>query len=318
MGNIIKGVAIVIGIWLILVSPVLLVLWSEEPTPKIETKDRVIGQTTVDTTIMLAETLLNKPGGFLSNDVIIPSIFMDNMPAYEVAVIRQLRIMAQVLRNEHSRSQTQSKEDPDLVLAETSLTINTDSWIFPSAESEYQIGIDALKRYSTRLGDSDNQDGQFYARADNLVAYLEKVNVQLGGMSQSLSANIGQRRINIDLANDPSAEQSTPGSDEIIDKNPWLLVDDVWWSARGGTWAILELMKAHMIDFRSVLEDKNALISFQQIIRELESTQDAFSSPMVLNGSGLGWQANYSLYIGKHIAVANAAIIDLRDLLKRG
>jgi len=269
-------------------------------------------------TIHIAETLLNKPGGFLSNDVIPPSIFMDNMPSFEVGAIRQIRIMAQILRNEHSRSQTQSVEDKDLVLAETLLTTNTDFWMFPSAESQYRKGIEALKRYFVRLGDTDEQDGQFYARADNLVAYLEKVNVQLGGISQNLSANLGQERINTDLANDPSAEQSTPADTNVEVKNPWMLVDDAWWAARGATWAILNLLKAHEIDFNSVLVDKNALVSFKQIIRELESTQDGFSSPMVLNGSGLGWQANYSLYMGKHIAVANAAIIDLRDLLRRG
>jgi hypothetical protein len=44
-----------------------------------------------------------------------------------------------------------------------------------------------------------------------------------------------------------------------------------------------------------VLQDKNALISLRQIVRELEATQDPIWSPMILNGSGFGLFANHSL-----------------------
>ena len=72
------------------------------------------------------------------------------------------------------------------------------------------------------------------------------------------------------------------------------------------------------MDFRDVLEKKNALVSLQQIIRELEPTQETLWSPMILNGSGFGTVANHSLVMGSHISRANAAIIDLRRLLEDG
>jgi hypothetical protein len=72
------------------------------------------------------------------------------------------------------------------------------------------------------------------------------------------------------------------------------------------------------IDFRQVLEKKNALVSLRQIIRELESTQDTVWSPMILNGSGFSLIANHSLVLASYISSANAAIIDLRALLERG
>jgi hypothetical protein len=39
---------------------------------------------------------------------------------------------------------------------------------------------------------------------------------------------------------------------------------------------------------------------------------------MILNGKGFGVLANHSLVMASYISRANAAIIDLRDLLTRG
>jgi len=67
-----------------------------------------------------------------------------------------------------------------------------------------------------------------------------------------------------------------------------------------------------------VLEKKNAAVSVKQIIRELEASQEALWSPMVLNGSGFGLFANHSLVMASYISRANAAVIDLRSLLTQG
>ena len=71
-------------------------------------------------------------------------------------------------------------------------------------------------------------------------------------------------------------------------------------------------------DFEDVLRKKNATVSFRQIIRELEATQEPLHSPMVLNVSQFGLFANHSLVMANYIARANAAIIDLRFLLQQG
>ena len=76
--------------------------------------------------------------------------------------------------------------------------------------------------------------------------------------------------------------------------------------------------RAVEVDFAGVLEKKNALISLQQIIRELEGTQQHLWSPMVLNGGGFGVMANHSLVMASYISRANAALIDLRALLDQG
>lgn len=270
------------------------------------------------TLIEVVRTLLEKPGGYLSNDVTPPGVWLDNMPNWEFGVLVQLRDLAQALRNEMSRSQSQSQADPDLEVAEPQFNFDSESWLFPATESEYRKGIRALERYRRRLADPQRPEAQFFARADNLAEYLKRVEVRLGALSQRLAASVGQRRVNTDLAGDPSARQATPTPREQVVKTPWLEIDDVFYEARGATWALLHFMQAIRIDFASVLDDKNAAASLEQIIRELEGAQRPLCSPVVLNGSGYGLLANHSLTLASFISRANAAVIDLRRLLVQG
>lgn len=283
-----------------------------------EAQKRVTGYVTTATVIEVAETLLYKRGGYLSNDVMPPSVIMDNIPNWEFGVLVQVRDMARVLRNDLSRSQTTSTEDKDLMIAEPQLHFDSESWLFPSTEKEYEKGIDALKSYLARLQDSGQRDAQFYARADNLREWLSLVEKRLGSLSQRLSASVGQERINTDLSGDSEAEQATPDEQIKQVKTPWLEIDDVFYEARGSAWALIHLMHAVEVDFDQVLRKKNAVISMRQIIRELEATQDFIWSPVILNGTGFGFVANHSLVMASYLSRANAAVIDLRNLLEQG
>jgi len=278
----------------------------------------VTGYTSTLTLIEITNALLTKSGGYLSNDVIPPSIWMDNIPNWEFGVLVQIRDYSRALRNDISRSQSQSLEDADLAIAEPQFNFNSESWLFPPTEREYRKGITALNAYLSRLSNVEQDNAQFYARADNLADWLAIVEKRLGSLSQRLSASVGQVRINTDLAGDPNANQSTPTAAELITKTPWTKIDDIFYETRGSTWALIHLLKAAEYDFADILQKKNALISLRQIIRELEASQEAVWSPVILNGSGFGLLANHSLVMASYISRANAAIIDLRSLLSQG
>ena len=278
----------------------------------------VIGTVTTETLIRVTETLLDKRGGYLSNDVIPPGILMDNVPNWEFGVLVQTRDFAKALRNEFSRSQTQSTEDADLMEADPLFSSPNDRWLLPSSENQYRKAIGHVDGYLARLTDADPNNAQFYARADNLSDWLGVVEKRLGSLSQRLSASVGQVRLDTDLGNDPNAQQSTPGASPRNVQTPWTQIDDVFYEARGSTWALLHFLRAIEHDFEPVLRDKNALVSLQQIIRELEETQHGLGSPMVLNGSPFGFFANHSLVMANYVSRANAAVIDLRQLLERG
>ena len=278
----------------------------------------VTGAVTMGALIGAMEVLLDKPGGYTHNDRFPPGVWLDNMPNWEYGVLIQVRDMSRAMREVFSRSQSQSKEDVDLVEMEPRFHFNSDSWVLPSSESEYRQGLKYAKQYFRRLSDKDASGAQFYARADNLRNWLSTVDSRLGSLSQRLSASVGQLRLNTDLAGDAAAKQSTKAPMQQEVRTPWTEIDDVFYEARGTAWALIEFLKAVEIDFADVLRKKNAQVSVRQIIRELEGTQEAMWSPMVLNGSGFGPLANHSLVMASYLSRANSAIIDLRDLLSQG
>ena len=321
---------ILVGFGILVIFVVLLgFYWSSEPPAfsvqqkaaerlALTANDNVVGSTTTVALITVAEALLKKPGGYLSNDVSPPGLYLDNIPNWEFGALVQVRDLARAFRESFSRSQSQSTEDPDLIISEPKFHFSNDSWLFPATESEYGEAIDRLDSYLARITDPDNTDAQFYARADNLANWLLAVESRLGSLSQRLSASVTQQRVNTDTAGEVGAAQSTPVRSEISIKTPWLQIDDVFYEARGATWALMHFLQAVEIDFQDVLEDKNAIASLSQIIRELEASQRSIFFPIILNGSGFGIFANHSLTMANYISRANAAIIDLRSLLSQG
>jgi len=327
-GWIAKAIPTALMLYLVIVL-VLGFLWDSEPNSidpvkhatelsGLRGEDMITGYITTTALITTAETLLNKRGGYLSNDKLPPGVFMDNIPNWEFGVLTQIRDLTLALRNDITRSQSQSVEDKDIIEADNKFRIDSESWLLPSAESQYRKGINSLYKYLGRLADKDAQNAQFYARADNLAVWLELASKRLGSLSQRLSASVGQVRINTDLAGDTAAHQSTPTAAMLEVKTPWLEIDNIFYEARGSAWALSHLFKAAESDFQDVLRKKNALVSLQQIIRELDATQDTLWSPFILNGGGFGMFANHSLVMANYISRANAAAIDLQQLLKQG
>jgi hypothetical protein len=297
--------------------------WSREPAvfyvnDKTPDGRVVVGYSTVDTLTHVLSWLLDKPGGYLSNDVMPPSAWLDNMPSFEFGALVQCRDLARVLRQNYSRSQSQSVEDNDLIIAEPDLNFTNDRWLFPSTESKYREALEALNRYKARLIDANPNDAQFYARADNLREWLAVVEGRLGSLSQRLAAAVGQKRVNTDLGGAPTGESARPSTGDVIVKTPWLEIDDVFYEARGSAWALLLFLRAAQFDFERTLQDKNAVVSLRQIIRELEAALAPVRSPIILNGAEYGLFPNHSLVLASYLSRAQSAVIDLRELLEKG
>jgi hypothetical protein len=323
--------------------------WSFEPEPfdpvatahehaRAQGRQPVPGYTTTHTAIALTSLLLDKPGGLIVNDLTPPGLWLDNMPNFENGVVFQLRDLAVALRNDWSRSQSQSTEDPDLVEAQGRYFIDTESWILPAAEEEYSEGAQRLRRYLDGISDPAQPRRQFYARADNLADWLSLVEKRLGGLALRLSRSVAQKPAPVAAAASPAAagvaaaegEPAVAGTEPsalpaprgsalpVAERTSWLERDDIFYEARGQAYALIHLLRAVEHDFADVLADKNARVSLAQIIAELEPALDTIWSPLILNGDGFGFVANHSLVMASYISRANAAIIQLRNLLERG
>lgn len=314
-----KGLIWVIGALAVVVVLIFVAVswyWSKEPS-KFDVleiaarhgnvknpKELPLGYTYASALVQIGDTLLRKPGGLLVNDVFPPGVLLDNIPSWEYGALTALRDATTALRNHIARAQTQSREDPDLARAEPFFYFDHKSWQLPSSESEYEKGIEALESYRLRLM---KRDANFYSRADNLRQYLEVLEKRLGSLSNRLSASAGDTR-----------QVSADERRTVVTRTPWLIIDDVFFEARGYTWAAMHILKAIEFDFRDILGNKTASVTLQQITHELEDGQATYLSPVILNGGGFGLFANYSLTLANYIARANAATIDLRSLLQQG
>jgi hypothetical protein len=277
----------------------------------------VTGSVVTSTLMGCAETLLDKRGGYISNDLFPPGLLMDNVPNWEFGVLTATRDLARELRNKFSRSQSQSEEDVDLKEADPLFSSPNDRWLLPSSEGQYRKAIAHIDGYFVRIGKNDPNGAQFYARADNLADYFDLVSTRLGSLSQRLSASVGQLQLEGDAPVDPNAPPVAAKTPQVV-RTPWTQIDDVFYESRGYTWALLEQLKAIQVDFAPILQRKNAAVSLKQVIRELEESQKPIWSPVILNGSPFGLFGNHSLTMANYVSRANAAVIDLKSLLDRG
>jgi hypothetical protein len=322
------------GVFLAVVAVVLFVLgmwWGHEPgqfnimdeaeeraKETHSTDNMPVGYVYTNTLARIAETLLHKPGGYLTNDVMPPGVLLDNVPAWEYGALIMLRDATSALRNHFARDQSQSAEDSDLAIAEPYFYFENDSWALPSTEAEYEKGVEYLHRYMTRLQHygGDVKQAQFYSRADNLWQYTEVVIKRLGGLSTRLTANNSGANFGPGLTETEKEMAEKQGTPTV--KVTWMEIDNLFYEARGASWALLHILRAIKHDFKDILLDKRAMRTVDIMIKELENSLMPTLSPMVLNGDGYGVFANYLLTMANYIARANAAALDLRDIMNRG
>lgn len=219
----------------------------------------VAGSHGVAVSIKIGETLLGKPGGFLYNDRLLPGVFLDNTPSWECGTLMALRDYTRTLRNDFSRSQSQSIENNDVKQADLRLAIDPKSWVLPEAETEYALGIEALRRYLADLNQGDVPGAQFFARADNLAAYLAVVEKRLGNFGVRLTASVSDSDLAAVIGIPGPAAQIGPQDGEPISgQTAWDQVDNVFYCARGYSWSLFHMMQAIEVDFAGVLKAKRA------------------------------------------------------------
>lgn len=281
-------------------------LWSREPRPF----PVVAAQPAAAPGVVLAQTLVrvstiltDKSGGYLYNDLLPPGVLLDNMPSWELGVLHQMRDMTRVMHRDLGLS-PRMVEDADLADADAAFSGDEKAWAFPSSESEYRRGAAAVNSYALRL--AGGKDARFLVRDAYLIQWLSVVEGGLDGLSARLNSSLPDHPVLIG--------RRTP----VLEPTSWWRVDNVFYESRGSAWALMHLLKAVEIDFGPELERRQALLSLRAAIHELEATQQALWSPVILNGSGFGVFANHSLVMANYLSRARTDLADVRMLLQTG
>lgn len=303
MADRLPAVSAIVGL-LVLLQVAIGWYWSLEPdvlpvkpAPAGAATGYVLAATAAD----LAQTLLDKPGGYIRNDRLLPGVLLDDMPSWELGVVHQLRDVTRVMHRDLSVSHALYQDDIDLAAADNAFTSDANAWLFPSTESQYRLGARSLASYAQRLGPGSTSHAAFFARADGLQHWLADVDVNLGRLAAQLNA----------------AEQDSDASRSDTEPTvTWWTIDDVFYEARGNAWALIPLLEAVEQDFGPELRQRNAELSLRAAIHELEATQQTVWSPMILNGSGFGIFANHTLVMANYLSRAQADLRDVRSLMQ--
>lgn len=226
---------------------------------------------------------------WLPNDVIWPSILLDNPQNYQLGVLEVLRYSTRVLRDDLSRQRTTDKIDPYCEDAFTAFSNNPNLWMFPAAEAKFASGVKALQQYKQGL---ETGNSNFYPRTDNIIVLTEQFASLLGGESTKLSNAPRDRieRTSAETAGDPNLEEQPK---KTFTKVPWLDIDDNFYHAQGVAYAMRQMLIAARWEFRDVIKIKRSGALLDSVIDELELAQ--FEPWMVLNGSRDSIFANHSL-----------------------
>ncbi|PRY71943.1 DUF2333 family protein [Halomonas ventosae] len=245
------------------------------------------GAVTTAGLMTLVETLLEKPGGYLRNDVAPPGLWLDNMPAWELGVLDQARRLARSLP---AMEQTSA---PVLEGVQERLMGDSRDWLYPSTEKRLEQALDGLDGYLAALGEGG--EAAFGDQGQGLAAWLEAITGSLDELGLRLSASIGSHDELRDLDIDAEA---------LPARTPWYRVDDVFFEARGQAWALMHLLEAVQRDQADVLASAGVTERWEQLVAELQRSQRRLWSPLVLNGSGFGLFANHSLVLANHMVRA--------------
>jgi len=249
---------------------------------------------------------------WLPNDIYWPTVFLDNMPNFQIGELEVVRYNIHVLRDNLSRMRTTDKIDHKVEDAFTALSNDPHKWWFPSAESKWQDAYDDLEVYYRNLVAGVSH---FYPRGDNLIELVDDYASLMGGVNTRL-INAPQRSGTV-LPVDAGDKGSKGKSSQLVSINiSWRHIDDNFYYAQGVAYGLYESFKAIRIDFKRVLEEKGAMTLLDKILENLERCY--FEPWIVFNGSPQSVFANHSLNLSGVFNDARQKIDSLATALRQG
>lgn len=224
---------------------------------------------------------------------IFPSAALDNMPNFQVGLIYALSRFAIEMTDVLGRTRGSSQVDEDLDKASGLLKYDGTIWVWEpstsllptaSAEKQYISAKRSLEHYNRRLGDGS---AVFDRRADNLIAFMERVSLDLG----SVSATLDQRAIG-----------SNAGWFDTE-------ADDIFYATKGRLYGYYMILRELGIDFETVIAEKNAEKVWQQMLDSLRTAAEM--NPLIVSNG-----ANDGLFVPSHLAAQGFYLLRARTQLK--
>jgi hypothetical protein len=256
----------------------------------------VPGRVYATTLIAIMRRELEGGTGWRPNDFFLwgPKVMADNNANRQLGIIQAVRESMRIFKN-HLTKVSASEYDPNLVTADTLFRNDSQKFWFPSAESRFQEGVQALEKYVAGLTTSPPQSRPINRRNVELIRLFQEWTDILGGAHAS-------------LFKDKGPEEDSVG---------WLQIDDSFYQAQGAAHVMYHLTLAVEREFEVDFAGRPTVI---ELLHEVESAlgQAALIKPLViLDGSPNGLFANHRRNLDVYIVEARQKMYSIREELEK-
>lgn len=204
--------------------------------------------------------------GWVSNDPVFkPGAFLDNMSNYQTGIISAIARFSFELVDQLARTRGSSTVDPDLQEVSGLLQYAGNIWwwnpstslmIVATSEQQYIKAMNQLIVYNERLA---RGNAVFERRADNLLATLDRISLDLGTSSAGIDSYVRD------------------GFGCVLDFG----ADDLFYNVKGQAYAYRLILKALRKDFKDIIENRD----IASIWDEMETSFDSIIAmdPMIIS-----------------------------------
>jgi hypothetical protein len=244
---------------------------------------------------------INRNNWVANDPFFMPGWALDNMPNYQMGMISALSRFAIEMTDQIGRSRGSSRADADLDRAAGLLKYPGTIWMFDpatswaptaSSESQYEAARQALLTYNRRLA----QGGAvFDARADNLLATIDRIAADLGSASAAVDQHI----------------ESTGGT--------WIdfRADDIFYDTKGRIYAYGLLLRELGVDFQDVIAERQLRTVWDQTVHTFLYAAE-LNPWVVSNGAPDGvLLPNHLLAQGFYLLRARTQMRELANILQK-
>lgn len=254
------------------------------------------GEAFAATAAAIMDHELNTGTGWRPNDFILwgPSIGPDNKASRQLGIIQALRESVRVFKD-HLTKVSATEYDPNLVQADRLFRNDETKFWLPSAESRFEEGVEALRRYRTGLEQTPPTSRPINRR-----------NVEVIRLFQTWSDLLG------DAHGELFKEQEPDGSNVAMWKT-----DDYFYHSQGMAHTIHHLTKAVRREYAIDLVNRPSLAALMNDVIYALGRAAVMKPVVVLDGSTDGLTANHRRNLDVYIVEARQKMYSIREELEK-
>ena len=242
-----------------------------------------------------------------------PIAYSSNMNNYQQGIQYAIARWAVEMADMLGRERGSGEADADLTTASGLFKYDPTAWIFPSAVSQYDKGIDHLVAYNRRLAAGQ---AKYDKIASNLAVFLDRISKDMGSQSAVLELTV----LSPDDFTAEEKQHLTDNERAALSRNGGYFdgrAGAAFYATKGRLYAYYVILKAIGEDYADVLATKHAEEHWANMLVSLRSAA-TFSKFFVANGAAGAYFTPSDLSTqGFHLLRADKQLAELVDILNK-